>query len=367
MSDGESMAPSRLGDLIALAKEPSSEKRRLLLRELTDQFFGAPEQSAVENELYGAVLERLAEDMEEAVRVELSQRFAQSMSGPARLVRRLALDECASVASPVLERSRVLDDAVLMEVARTRSQEHLRAVSRREQVSQGVSDLIVERGDDETLGTLLGNEGAELSRGAHEQVVERASANPRLHEAVIARKSMPPDLLNEMYFVVEARLRQKILERNAALDPGLLEAALAAGRGRLASEDDSYPPDYEEALLYVRELHAASQLTPQVLARFLRSNGRTHFLIALALLADIDFHTARKIVSTTQIDALAVVCKAAGLDRALFLTYAVVLLNHTGDAMGHARTYAQLYNDLTPETAHRTLRFWRMRREARAA
>ena len=118
---------------------------------------------------------------------------------------------------------------------------------------------------------------------------------------------------------------------------------------------------------YVRELDAARQLTPPVLARFLRGNSRTPFLIALAQLADVDFHTARQIVERRQIDALAVVCKAADLDRTLFLTYAVVLLNDQGDAMGKAQSYARMYAELQREAALRTLRFWRLRRTAQAA
>ena len=67
-----------------------------------------------------------------------------------------------------------------------------------------MSDAIVERGDDETLNVLLRNESAELSRQAHETAVDRARPIPALHEAVIDRRSLPSDLFNEMYFVVEA-------------------------------------------------------------------------------------------------------------------------------------------------------------------
>jgi uncharacterized protein (DUF2336 family) len=151
------------------------------------------------------------------------------------------------------------------------------------------------------------------------------------------------------------------------MDPALLESALAAGRTRVATDDGALPPDYAESLAYVEELNVASQLTPPVLARFLRSGSRTSFLIALSQLADIDFHTARQIVERRELDALAVVCKAADLDRALFLTYAVVLLNTDGDAMGKARAYAGMYNELTHEAAQRTLRFWRMRKAMHAA
>ncbi|MGH1558613.1 DUF2336 domain-containing protein [Caulobacter segnis] len=52
-------------------------------------------------------------------------------------------------------------------------QDHLRAISQRSSVSSAVSDAIVARGDDATLGVLLRNEGAVLSRAAHETVVDQ--------------------------------------------------------------------------------------------------------------------------------------------------------------------------------------------------
>lgn len=358
--------PSRLPELIALAEEGSSEKRRALLRELTEHFFGASARSATEDTLYGSVLTSLAADMETAVRAELSARFANAPNAPHALIRRLANDE-AAVAEAVLTTSPVLTDEDLLGVVRKHGQEHMRAVSARPSVSEAVSDVIVERGDDETLGTLLRNDGAQLSRKSSEAAVERARTNPALHEAAVSRASLPADLLNEMYFVVEARLRTRILEQNARMDPALLESALAAGRARIATDDGALPADYAECSAYVEELKAAGQLTPQMLARFLRSGGTTSFLIALAQLSDIDFHTARQIVERRELDALAVVCKSADLDRALFLTYAVVLLNDDGGAMAKAHSYARMYAELTKDAALRTLRFWRMRRGAAAA
>lgn len=357
---------SRLPELIAMAQDGSSDNRRALLRELTGHFFGAAGRTANEDALYDEVLTRLTADMEVAVRAELASSFASALDAPIGLVRNLSHD-VAEVAGAVLRQSPLLNDDDLLGVVRKHGQEHLRAVSARATVSQAVSDVIVERGDDETLGALLRNDGAQLSRDASEAVVERARINPELHEATVARASLPADLLNEMYFVVEGRLRAQILEKNARLDPALLEHALAAGRDRLAAADGVLPADYSESLAYVEELRAAGQLTPQMLARFLRSGGQTAFLIALSQLADIDFHTARNIVERRELDALAVVCKGADLDRALFLTYAVVLLNDDGDAMGKAHAYARMYAELTRETALRTLRFWRMRRTAQAA
>ena len=98
------------------------------------------------------------------------------------------------------------------------------------------------------------------------------------------------------------------------------------------------------------------------LAAMLRNRETTKFLIALSELAEIDFHTARRILERKELDALAIVCKAADFDRSLFLTFTVLILNRDDDAMLRAKSYGDLYNNLPKDAALRTIRFWRMRR-----
>ncbi|WP_374656971.1 DUF2336 domain-containing protein [Phenylobacterium sp.] len=358
------MARSKLHDLIEMAREPSSERRRELLRGVTDLFFSSEDVRGEEMELFDDVLSQLAGEMEEAVRLELAQRMSGAEAPPRGLLRDLARDTSIEVARPVLENSRALTDDDLLSVARTRGQDHLRAISQRPTISEAVSEAIVERGDDATVGLLLANDGARMSRETQEMVVDRAVERPSLHSAVVRRKSLPVDLLNEMYFVVEARLRGEILARNEAVDPAELDAALAAGRKQLAARDGALPTDYAEAEKQVRILRARGAITPQVLAGFLRSRETTKFLVALCELADIDFHTARRILERRELDALSIVCKAAGFERSLYLTFAVLILDRDANAMGRAREYGELYENLPREAAQRTIRFWRMRRKA---
>jgi uncharacterized protein (DUF2336 family) len=354
---------SKLQELIDLAKEPSSQKRRVLLREITDLFFDNPDHHPGEMALFDDVLSKLADDMEAAVRAELSERMAPVAAAPIKLIRGLAGDAAIAVARPVLESSTRLTDADLVAVAEQRGQAHLQAISRREAVSEAVSNVIVERGDDHTLQVLLGNDGAMFSRAAHEAAVDRAGANPDLHEAVVNRRDLPVDLLNDMYFLVESKLRNRILERNGELDPATLEAAIAAGRNRVATQDGALPADYADAERDIRSMVQRKALTPKALASMLRNRESTRFMVALAELAGIDFHTARVILERRELDALAIVCKAADFERSLFLTFAVLVLDRDADAMGRAKQYGDLYSELPKESAQRTLRFWRMRRQ----
>lgn len=361
------MAGNKLQDLIDLALEPSSERRRELLREVTDMFFAAGDNvQSSEMGLFDDILTQLSSEMEEAVRVELAQRMTKTERPPRRLLVGLANDVIA-VAQPVLTESKSLSEQDQLRVARTHGQEHLRALSQRQGVSSAVTDAIVERGDDTTIVTLLKNETAELSREAHESVVDRAQDNPELQEAVVARKSLPPDLLNDLYFVVEQRLRDQILERNAEMDPAELEQALQAGRATVATRDGSLPSDYKDSEVEVRALRKRGDLTPQALAAMLRNGEQTKFIISMAEMAEVDFHTTRRILERKQLDALAIICKAANFDRALFLTFAVLILDREADAIGRAREYGELYVKLPKDTAMRTLRFWRMRRQSAGA
>ena len=357
------MSQSRLAELIALSAQPSSERRRTLLREVTDLFMASDAAAQIQgSQAFDAVLEALSVDMEAEVRAELAARLAPVPTAPVATLRRLANDNI-EVAAPVLRQSTALSQDDLLHVVRANGQAHLQLVSQRTDLSEGVADAIVERGDDATLDVLLRNAGAPLSRRSAEAAVDRAQANPALHEAVIARETLPPDLLNEMYFVVETRLRQKIAARNAALDPAALEAAFAAGRTRVASRDGALPVDYAEALAHVKAILAQGRTLGSILPTYLRAGERTRFLAALSELAQVEFGTVSRVVERRELDALAILCKAADLDRALFLTLAV-LIDEPGRGMAKAEEYGRLYADLSKDTALRTLRFWRMRRES---
>ncbi|ESQ73685.1 DUF2336 domain-containing protein [Asticcacaulis sp. AC402] len=359
---------SSLVDLIELAKEPSSSKRRELLRTVTDIFMSDPDTvNATEMELYDQVMTQLTTDMEIIVRAEIAQTVAGARTAPLGLLRKLAVDEI-EVAEPILTRSKALTETDLIHVVSTKGQEHMRAVSRRESVPEAVSGVIVRRGDDTTLHTLLSNDGARLSRTSSEEVVQRAQSNPALHEVVVNRADLPPDLMNDMYFVVETRLRERIIAENAKLDPALVEQALSKGRNRIAIAYGDVPDDYEKINADIEILRRNERLNPSLLAKYMRDPNPTWFYCALAQMADIDFLTARHLIEKREIDALAIACKAAGLDKALFLTCAMIMLSDSENAMGKAAEYGKLYMDLPQETAMRTIRFWRMRRaEGKAA
>src|SRR5215211_6637087 len=105
------------GDLLELAREPSSEKRSALLRRITDLFFdGTSERNVSECALFEEVVLRVMRDVDCEGRAALASDIANRRNLPRRLVMALARDEIA-VARPVLERSPCLEDVDLVAVS----------------------------------------------------------------------------------------------------------------------------------------------------------------------------------------------------------------------------------------------------------
>ncbi|MDU6731367.1 MAG: DUF2336 domain-containing protein, partial [Bradyrhizobium sp.] len=93
------------------------------------------------------VLFKLLDNVAVAARAELGSRLAVLPDAPPRLIKLLANDETIAVAGPVLRASDRLDEQTLVATAQTRGQEHLLAISGRKILTEAVTDVLVDRGD----------------------------------------------------------------------------------------------------------------------------------------------------------------------------------------------------------------------------
>jgi uncharacterized protein (DUF2336 family) len=347
--------------LLDLAKEPSSEKRRELLREITNAFLddeGARTES--EGKLFDEIFAAVASDLKAQVRAELSHRIAHSKAPLHRTARRLALDEIA-VAQPIIEKSRHLSEMDLLDVIREKGQDHMMAVSRRAGIGERVSSALVERGEDPVVVSLLSNPTARLDRATFERVADRAANSPVLHAPFVRNRHVPLDLLNEVYLSVEASLRAEIMRKFQGVAPGEVEAALEASRNRLSAAYGALPPDFEAASAHIEDLRRRNLLKPQILVELWRENRRTAFTIAFASLTGIEFNVARRLVGAADLDAIAVLARAAGFDRALFISLCLVIDGESQGGLSRADRFRQIYDEVPPAAAQRALRFWRVR------
>ena len=218
-------------------------------------------------------------------------------------------------------------------------------------------------GDDHALDALMRNETATVSRTSMEAAVDRARRNAMLHDSVVGRRDIPLDLLNEMYFVVEARLRDRILDRNASVDPETLDAALAKARARMAKTVGAMDAEAKTAMAFIQSKKNSGELNARLLVSLYREAKRTHFLYGLAEITHLEHETVQGILERKDIDGLAMICRASNIERPLFVTLAVLACGGE-DAMERAEEFGKLYNDVPIEAAQRAMRFMKVRKAA---
>lgn len=356
---------TKLHDLIDLAKEKSSERRRELLREVTDLFFDEPpEQESSVFQKFDDVLMQLAEQTAQDARAELSERFSDAPVAPRGLLLKLAQDTI-EVAAPILAKSTALTEEDLVGLAETSEQTHLALISQRESVPEAVSETIARRGDDHTVATLIRNEGAQFSREAFETVTRRAESSETLAAPLVSREDTPTDLLGDLMTSVGNQLREQILSRFENIDPDVLDEALAASRQRMTDRLKE-SEDIEEAEQYIRSLALRKQLNGATLARMLREGERVRFCVGFAELTGVDYTAAQKAIEQDSIDPLALICKHAGIDKALFVSLAILRKTFNQNALSDAKQLGEIYEAIDPLDAARAIRFWRMRKNVAA-
>lgn len=358
-----SATSGHLSKLVDLAQERSSEKRRELLHELSELFIDSPDLLGDEGarDVADDILVTLAHDMESSVRAALAEKFADSGDAPAGLVNDLARDVFA-VARPLLERSSQVSEETLLHAVRAHGGDHASVVAARADVSAAVAEAVVDTKHDAALVALAGNARAELSRDTMEKLVDHAETCIPLHAPLVERKEIAPDLMNELFFVVEEKLRERIVERNAALDESQLEAAMSAVRNRMArKKQPGLPSDYEDAMRFVTSKKLRKKLDTRLLAELSLNSETTKLTVAFADLASITYAAARRVLENPAVDPLAIACKSAQFSRDDFLRIATLRSTTAAREEADSDTLGRIYDDLSEQAASRVMRFVKLR------
>jgi uncharacterized protein (DUF2336 family) len=358
---------SRLKQLIAVAKEGSSDKRRDLLREITDVFMAAPDRyTSTEMQHFDVILSKVTESVETALRREIAEKLADVPTAPRNLIRQLAHDEI-TVAEPVLKRSQALTEEDLVRVIRQRGQEHMKAITERREVPEVVSTELVERGDKDVLVSLAKNRGAKLNNETMEKLVEHSRTIGELQAPMAGRYDLPPQLLTQMYFFVSSALKKEILRRSDMLDPALIDEAVDANRHKILTKAvNDAQAEVESARQFVRERIAAGTMNESLLKELIEHRRSTEFLLGFSHYVGIDTSTGQRILQDRSWESLSIACRAAGLERSTFAKI-VFGLQKSQDEQQKALRILDLYLKVPQEAAERVMRFWRVRAQASAS
>ncbi len=358
---------SRLKQLIAVAKEGSSDKRRDLLRDITDVFMATPDRyTSSEMQHFDVIMSRVTEQVETSLRREIAEKLADVPNAPQGLIRQLAHDEI-SVAEPILRRSEALTEEDLMRVIKQRGQAHMRAITKRREVPETLTSELVERGGEDVLVSLAENQGAKFNPTSMEKMVNQSKSIKPLQKPMADRIDLPAPLLTKMYFFVSTALKKEILKRSDMLDPALIDEAVNTNRKKIltAAVRDAQS-EVADARKYIADKIAANAINESLLKELIEMHRSTEFLLAFSHHVGIDPSTAQSILKDKTWESLAIACRASGLERP---TFAKIVFGMQRDAeqQNKALRILDLYLKIPQEAAERVMRFWRVRAQSAAA
>ena len=292
------------------AEEDGPEHDARIFGEVTDLFLsnvgrlGNSQIAAVDG-----VLAHLVERVEAATVIQLSEALSTIDRAPVQTVRRLAFHEQPQVAAPVLRHSGCLSDADLLEIVKSRGQQHLLAICDRKTLNEALTDALMRFGDVNVSNALARNTGARFSECGYATLVGRAERDEGLAEKLGVRLDIPGSLLRELIGKVADVVRARFLTAPRPVARQKAQNAAAAGQNGAARK----AIDYTQAQSEVVALNRTGKLNDSIVNRFAVRGEYTHVVAALALKADVKVEAIEPLLEPDRVYGLIVACKAARL------------------------------------------------------
>jgi len=361
MSHSESL----IAELESSVQNASSDKRLNTLRRVTDLFLDDTDHLNEEQiKVFDDVLCHLMKQVESKALVELSGRLAPIEKAPDEAIRRLAHDDEITVAGPVLAESKRLTTEDLAEIARTKGQGHLLAISGREGLAEEGTDALVERGNRAVVVQLAGNSTVRFSKTGYGTLVKRAEGDDLLAEKVGRRLDVPPKLLEELLFRATEAVRAKLLSTappQVREDISRVLATISSSVAKEATKDAAKAADFSLVAESVRSMHQKGKLDDAAILAFAEGGQCEEVAVALALLCSAPLSTISQLMTGLRNDAVLIPCKAAKLQ---WPTVEAILRHRLAGRTLPERIIDLARNDfnrLSVATAQRTLRFLQVR------
>jgi uncharacterized protein (DUF2336 family) len=343
----------------AVAHQPIGQRAKALQR-VADLFTNNCDQlSAEQIALFDDVMSRLLKQIDVAARAGFGARLSDLAVVPPGVVRHLALDDAIEVAGPVLRGFEAISEETLVEGARTKSQSHLLAISQRRQISECVTDVLVERGNQQVAMSTTGNPGARFSDFGYSTIVRRAETDRNLAACIWARAEIPRFHLLTLFASASQAVRREL----QSIDAGRakeVESLIARAGDELQTYSRERSGEFQAACEHVRSLRDSGQLRESTVLAFASARRFHETAVALSLLGDAPIGFVERAMVHDKCDHLLVLAKSIGL---AIDTVQAVLSIRTAGVTGSGPDLEEAgasYQKLSPETARRAIQYCRL-------
>ena len=349
---------SIIAELEDAVSSGSPTKRVATLRRVTDLFLHDGERLSEEQiKVFDNVLCMLVSRVETRARAELSSCLSTLDYAPVDVIQRLARDDEIAVAGSVLTHSSRVTESTLVEVASTKGQDHLMAISGRANLTSAVTDIIVDRGERRVIHKLAGNTTARFSETGYAEMMVRAEADDELTELLGIRVDLPSKELRELLRRATETVRGRLLATAPQELRNEIEKVLKTFT-EAARSDGLSGRDFTMAEEAVKRMRGLNELNDNAMVWFAEAKRYSEIAAGLGLLNGVPTAIIAKVLEGPRADLVLIPCRSAGLrwpavEKILYHRP----VKHAIDT-GTLKLAEKDYGRLSLDTAQRTLRFW---------
>jgi len=272
--------------------------------------------SEQEREVVTKILTFISNDAAAMVRRALAITLKNSPNLPREIAKRLIKD-VDSIATPILSFSPVLTDDDLLEVLKSKAATKILAISRRERINGNLVKAILRYGDSRAVASVAANDGAELGAELGSQMLDLYHDNDLVKESYIARRDLPPMVVEKLLTMVSADLAHTLSEKHNV--PA--EIAVEIGkRTRERASVDLISKNWigSELKALVARLAIEGRLTNSLIVRSACAGNISMVEHAFAEKSDVSLNKARLMIHDSGPFGLQVLCQQAGLSEQEF-------------------------------------------------
>lgn len=355
-----SISPSLIPELDDIVSRGDPKRRADAARRVSELFLqGAANFRPDHVDLFDGVLTNLVPHAELEARAELAERLSLLANAPRGLVGQLAHDDEIAIAGPLLRRSPLVDEKMLIEIASEKGQEHLLAMAERPTLSTDLTDVMVTRGDRDVIRRTAGNAGAAFSSSSYSTLIKRAGQDGVLTIRLGQRDDLSSEHLRELLSgsidVVRRRLFQVVKpERQADIRQAMTIINAPSEREERR--------DFSSAQRTVVKLHREGALGEGALLNFARAFKYEESIAALSAMTGVRIETLHRLISGERFDPILIAGKSIDLEWATVRALILLRLGSNRPASPTDIEEARMnYVRLMPSTAQRVLAFWKTR------
>lgn len=328
MTDSEKGISFR--DVKALLADPSANARAETAEKIASTVGAGL--SATEKQIAFEIIRALSRDAEQRVRMALSQNVKAMSELPHDVAVSLA-EDVADIATPILQESTVLTDQDLVALIANGDEDKQTAIAGRPTVSESVSDALVATGSERVVGTLVENDGAQISESTMMGVLETFAGSERIKQGMVGRSAIPLTVAERLVTMVSEKLQDELINRHG-LNKDTAKNLIKQSREK-TTVGLAHGAEREAVWQLVMQLKAGNRLTDTVMLRAACFGNLAFVEVGLAALAGVPEENVQALVSDPGGKGFRALYDKAGLPKGLFPAFEVaVRMSETTDYDG---------------------------------